>query len=140
LGPLAVKIDAVQSHSGVIFENCQFMSGFEIGPLNSGPVKLNNCGFWGRPGSGSQIDLLGPCTLTCTATHFHKWDYDNLGRACVTVTNGSLLMTQCDFMKDGHPRRRSFSARRPFGGDHQQPFSTRQNQSHQPIARRSHAG
>jgi len=103
LGPLAVKIDAVQSHSGVIFENCQFMSGFEIGPLNSGPVKLNNCGFWGRPGSGSQIDLLGPCTLTCTATHFHKWDYDNLGRACVTVTNGSLLMTQCDFMKDGHP-------------------------------------
>jgi hypothetical protein len=103
LGPLAVKIEAVQSHAGVIFENCQFMSGFEIGADNKGPVKLNNCGFWGRPGSGSQIDMLSPCTLTLTATHFHKWDYDNLGRACINVRNGSLLLTQCDFMKDGNP-------------------------------------
>lgn len=103
LGPLAVKIEAVQSHAGTIFENCQFMSGFEIGPENKGPVKLTNCGFWGRPGSGSQIDLLGPCTLTVTATHFHKWDYDKQGHACINVRNGSLLLTQCDFMKDGHP-------------------------------------
>lgn len=103
LGPVAVKIEAVQSHAGVIFENCQFMSGFDIGPENRGPVKLNNCGFWGRPGSGSQIDMAGQNTLTVTATHFHKWDYDHVGRACIRVMNGSLLMSQCDFMKDGNP-------------------------------------
>lgn len=48
LGPVAVKIDELQPHAGVAFENCQFMSGFEIGSDNKGPVKLANCGFSGR--------------------------------------------------------------------------------------------
>ena len=34
IGPLAVLVEEVQSHAGIAFENCQFMSGFEIAPQN----------------------------------------------------------------------------------------------------------
>ena len=98
LGPVAVKIDELQAHAGVAFENCQFMSGFEIGPQNKGPVKLTNCGFWGRAGAGSQMVLDGEGTVTLTATHFDQWDQAREGKPCIEARNGSLLMQGCDFM------------------------------------------
>ncbi|KUK94844.1 MAG: S-layer domain protein [Methanothrix harundinacea] len=101
IGPLAVKIDKVQPHAGVAFENCQFMSGFEIGPHNWGPVKLTNCGFWGYSDdefdTGSQMILNGQGTVMLTATHFNDWDWTGEGKACIEVLNGSLLMSNCDF-------------------------------------------
>jgi hypothetical protein len=100
-GPLAVKIEELQPHAGVAFENCQFMSGFEIGPDNWGPVKLTNCGFWGYSEGGfntrSQMLLNGQGTVTLTATHFNDWDWAGDGSPCVEVLNGSLLMNNCDF-------------------------------------------
>ena len=100
-GPLAVKIDEVQPHAGVAFENCQFMSGFEIGPDNWGPVKLTNCGFWGITEgefkTGSQMILNGQGTVTLTATHFDDWDWNKENKPCIEVLNGSLLMNNCDF-------------------------------------------
>ncbi|MDD1742195.1 MAG: hypothetical protein LUQ47_02570 [Methanotrichaceae archaeon] len=100
-GPLAVKIDEVQSHAGLAFENCQFMSGFEIGPNNLGPVKLTNCGFWGfnegEFATGSQMILDGKGTVTLTATHFNDWDWNKKNKPCIEALNGSLLMTNCDF-------------------------------------------
>lgn len=95
IGPLAVKIDAVQDHAGVAFENCQFMSGFEVGPDNVGPVKLSNCGFWGRSGTGPQMTLLGRGTVTLTSVHFSEWAED---KPCISVAGGSLLMSSCEFM------------------------------------------
>jgi hypothetical protein len=101
VGPLAVKIDEVQPHAGLAFENCQFMSGFQIGPDNWGPVKLTNCGFWGyrKEGfnTGSQMILNGQGTVTLTATHFNDWDWAGEDKPCVDVLNGSLLMSNCDF-------------------------------------------
>ncbi len=94
---LAVKIDEVQPHAGVAFENCQFMSGFEIGPDNWGPVKLTNCGFWVVPETGSQMILNGQGTVTLTATHFDDWDRANENKPCIVALNGSLLMNNCDF-------------------------------------------
>lgn len=102
LGPVAVRVDELQEHAGLIFENCQFMSGFEIGPQNKGPVKLSNCGFWGRAGAGSQMVLDGEGTVTLTATHFHKWDYEREGKPCIDARAGSLIMQGCDFMP-GNP-------------------------------------
>ena len=96
-GPLAVKVDEVQPHAGVAFENCQFMSGFEIGPDNRGPVKLTNCGFWGYPEAGSQMILNGQGTVTLTATHFDDWDQANENKPCINVFGGSLLINNCDF-------------------------------------------
>jgi hypothetical protein len=94
IGPLAVMVDSVQPHAGIAFENCQFMSGIEIGPENRGPVKLANCGFWGMPGSGSQLIANGQGSVFLTACHFSKWDQ---AKPCVEVTNGTLLMNSCDF-------------------------------------------
>lgn len=100
-GPLAVKIDEVQTYAGVAFENCQFMSGFEIGPDNWGPVKLTNCGFWGNNEgefkTGSQMILRGQGTVTLTATHFNDWDWNMENKPCIEVLNGALLMNNCDF-------------------------------------------
>ncbi len=98
LGPLAVKVDEVQTHAGIAFENCQFMSGIEIGPLNVGPVKFANCGFWGRAGAGSQMVLNGQGTVTLVSTHFADWDQTNEGKPCIQALSGSLLMQGCDFM------------------------------------------
>ncbi|MBI3682100.1 MAG: hypothetical protein HY235_17095 [Acidobacteria bacterium] len=102
IGPLAVKIDEVQSHAGVAFENCQFMSGFEIGPQNKGPVKLSNCGFWGQAAAGSQMVLDGEGTVTLAATHFQDWDESREGKSCIQARNGSLLIHGCDFA--GQPK------------------------------------
>ncbi|MHB0999660.1 MAG: glycosyl hydrolase family 28-related protein [Armatimonadota bacterium] len=95
IGPLAVKVDEVQSHAGIAFENCQFMSGFEIGPDNKGPVKLSNCGFWGSAGAGSQMVLNGQGSVTLTAVHFSDWAND---KPCIQANNGSLLTSNCDFI------------------------------------------
>lgn len=95
IGPLAVKVDAVQSHAGIAFENCQFMSGFEIGPDNKGIVKLANCGFWGAAEAGSQMVLNGKGTVMLTAVHFSEWAKD---KSCIQANAGSLLTSNCDFM------------------------------------------
>jgi len=102
IGPLAVKVDQVQPHAGIAFENCQLMSGFEIGPDNTGPVKLTNCGFWGQAEAGSQMVLKGQGTVFLTACHFSQWDAD---KPCIDAQNGSLLMSGCDFMAKGTPVR-----------------------------------
>jgi len=93
-GPVAVKVDRVQNHAGVAFENCQFMTGIEIGPENKGPVKFSNCGFWGVSGTGSQLISDGDCTVTMVGCHFSPW---NTKKPMVIVNNGSLLMSSCDF-------------------------------------------
>jgi len=98
IGPLAVKVDALQAHAGVAFENCQFMSGLEVGTNCHGPVKFSNCGFWGQPAAGSQMVLDGHGTVTLTATHFSQW---NQAKPCIEARRGSLLIQNCDFMDHG---------------------------------------
>jgi hypothetical protein len=98
IGPLAVKVDALQAHAGVAFENCQFMSGLEVGTNCHGPVKLSNCGFWGQAAAGSQMVLGGDGTVTLTATHFYQWDR---AKPCIEARRGSLLIQNCDFMDQG---------------------------------------
>lgn len=97
IGPLAVTVEQVQPHAGIAFENCQFMSGFEVGPDNLGPVKLSNCGFWGKAAAGSQMVLRGGGTVFLRACHFNEWDRE---KPCIEATGGSLLVTACDFMGD----------------------------------------
>lgn len=101
IGPLAVKVESTQGHAGIAFENCQFMAGVEIAPQNVGPVKFANCGFWGGPGSGSHVVNAGSGTVFLSACHFNRWAAD---RPCVEFTDGTLLMTGCDFVQiDGDP-------------------------------------
>lgn len=101
IGPLAVLVEEVQSHAGIAFENCQFMSGFEVAPQNRGPVKLSNCGFWGRAGAGSQMILGGVGSVFLTATHFSAWDQDRQGLPCIDARAGKLILSGVDFMDAG---------------------------------------
>jgi len=107
IGPLAVKVNKVQGHAGVAFENCQFMSGLEIGEENLGPVKLTNCGFWGAPGSGSHIINKGQGTVFLTATHFSSWGTKkgyvwDPEIPFIKMLNGSLLMSNSLFKDYGN--------------------------------------
>jgi len=95
IGPLAVKVEQVQQHAGIAFENCQLMSGLEIGPENKGPVKLSNCGFWGAAEGGSQMVLAGGGTVFLSTCHFHEWAPE---KPCILANAGSLLVQGCDFM------------------------------------------
>ncbi|MBD3175658.1 MAG: hypothetical protein GF320_10795 [Armatimonadia bacterium] len=98
LGPVAVLVEKVQAHAGIAFENCQFMSGFEIRETNRGPVKLSNCGFWGPAGAGSQMVLEGRGTVFLSTCHFDEWDPE---KPCIDVRRGALICQGSDFMAEG---------------------------------------
>ncbi len=108
LGKVAVRIDKVQEHAGISFENCQFMNGIDIGEDNAGPVKFTSCGFWGEtntgPLDGSVIVNRGTGTVMLSACHFSRWE--DLRRndvvwnpkvPLIDMRGGSLLMNGCLF-------------------------------------------
>jgi hypothetical protein len=108
MSPLAVLVEAVQDHAGIAFENCQFMNSIEINETNTGPVKLNNCGFWGHCRSGSVILNKGTGEVFLTNCHFSAWEDRNIPyqwdpkHPFIDCENGSLLMTACVFKDYGH--------------------------------------
>jgi len=104
IGPVAVRVDRVQPHSGVQFANAQFMGTVEVGEANPGPVKLANCGFWTVPETKVQIDKRGPGTLSLTSCHFAGWDSANEGEPCIRASGGRLIVNGCEFMAEGKPQ------------------------------------
>ncbi len=108
LGPLAVKIERVQDHAGIAFENCQFMNSIEIDEANTGPLKLVNCGFWGQCRTGRVILNKGKGEVMLTACHFSAWEDRNKPYRWnpeipfIECENGALLMTACVFKDYGH--------------------------------------
>jgi hypothetical protein len=105
LGPLAIKIEKVQDHAGVMFSNCQFMNGIEISEENTGPLKMNNCGFWGTTGTGHIIYNKGKGTVSLTNCHFSTFDDPGINPGFkwdtsipfFKFTDGTLLMSSCFF-------------------------------------------
>ena len=108
MSPLAVKVDMVQDHSGIAFENCQFMNSVEIEDTNTGPVKLTNCGFWGQCRSGSVLLNQGKGEVFLTACHFSAWEDQHTvytwdpKHPFIDCQDGALLMTACVFKDYGH--------------------------------------
>ena len=101
IGPVAVRVDAVQPHAGIQFVNGQFMGTIEVAESNTGPVKLSNCGFWTVPETKMQIDKRGPSTLSLTNCHFAGWDSANEGHPCIRANGGRLIVNACEFMAEG---------------------------------------
>jgi hypothetical protein len=99
--PASVRVDRVQGHAGVQFVNGQFMSTLEVGPENTGPVKLANCGFWGVPETKAQIVKQGPSTLVLTGCHFTGWDAAKEGEPCIRASGGRMIVNGCEFMDPG---------------------------------------
>ena len=108
MSPLAVKIERVQDHAGILFENCQFMNSIEIDEQNTGPVKLVNCGFWGQCRTGRVILNKGKGEVFLTSCHFSAWEDARTPYVWdpkipfIESENGSLLMTACMFKDYGH--------------------------------------
>ena len=101
VGPIAVQVDASQSHAGLAFTNCQFMETVKIGPENQGPVKFSNCGFWPIGKTGSQAVLAGKGTTIFEACHFAGWAKDGSDAPCIDVQSGAALIHACDFFDAG---------------------------------------
>ena len=95
--PVAVRVDASQSHAGVAFENGQFMGTVIVGPQNKGPVKLTNCGFWPIQTTDEQVVIEGEGTVTLTACHFAGWALADTAAPCIRVRGGAALLSGCDF-------------------------------------------
>jgi hypothetical protein len=103
-----VQIEKIQDHSGIAFENCQFMNSIEIAETNTGPVKLTNCGFWGQCRSGSVVLNRGKGEVFLTSCHFSAWEDQNNPYVWdpkipfIRVEDGALIMTGCVFKDYGH--------------------------------------
>ncbi|HWB53301.1 MAG TPA: glycosyl hydrolase family 28-related protein, partial [Tepidisphaeraceae bacterium] len=86
IGPLSVRVDAVQPHAGVSFVNGQFMCGLEVSSTNKGPVKFTNCGFWGNQHeTDNAATIAGTGTVTFTACHFISWAQVHPDAAAILV-------------------------------------------------------
>ncbi|HEV2208106.1 MAG TPA: glycosyl hydrolase family 28-related protein [Verrucomicrobiae bacterium] len=104
VGPLAVRVEAGQSHAGHSFVNCQFMAGIEIAQTNSGPVKFTACGFWGIPTTDHHARLQGTGQTTFLNCHFINWGQKNAKAAAIEALSGGLTVSACDFMDAGKPQ------------------------------------
>jgi hypothetical protein len=98
VGPLAVKVDALQRHAGVSFVNGQFMSTIEVSETNEGPVKFTACGFWGTDETSEHARLRGSGHVTFTGCHFTDWARKNTEAPCIVATNGGLTVNGCEFL------------------------------------------
>jgi len=101
IGPTAVLVDDCQGHAGVSFVNGQFMSGIQVNPSNTGPVKFTACGFWGTPSTSSHATLAGQGQVTFSSCHFISWDQPGKGDPAIQATAGGLTVMGCDFMDAG---------------------------------------
>jgi hypothetical protein len=108
VGPLAVLVEKTQYHTGIAFENCQFMDGILIEEENRGPVKLTNCGFWGWAESlgGTHIVNKGKGTVYLTACNFNAKNWIECHWKpeipFIEMRDGTLQMMNCRFQDNGN--------------------------------------
>jgi len=96
--PIAVQVDACQTHSGIAFTNAQIMGTVIVGPDNGGPVKFVNSGFWTIPKTNEQVINNGRNTVTLSACHFYNWGVADRKAPCIRINNGAALVQGCDFI------------------------------------------
>ena len=108
VGPLAVVVEKTSYHSGIAFENCQFMDGILIEEENRGPVKLTNCMFvgWAEILGGTHIVNNGKGTVYLTACNFNAKNWIECHWIpeipYIKMSNGTLQMMNCRFVDNGN--------------------------------------
>lgn len=110
IAPYTVVIEALQQHAGVSFVNCQFMGEFLVKDSNTGPVRLNGCGFWGvgpseqgHKGMPSNLTLGGSGHVIVNGCHFTGWDNyppEKGKMPAINVNCATAAITSCEFMED----------------------------------------
>lgn len=102
IGPTAVLVENTQGHAGVVFTNCQFMAHIEVAATNTGPVKFNNCGYWGVGGmTETHATIRGSGHVFFNECHFTGWDQKGTGAPCILADGNGLTVSACDFMDAG---------------------------------------
>ena len=99
----SVQVDGNQTHAGISFVNGQFLGApsIAIGKTNTGPVKFNNCGFWGGPLTDTMAILEGSGQTTFTGCHFISWAQRDKKAPAVVLRRGRLIINACEFMDTG---------------------------------------
>jgi hypothetical protein len=102
IGPTAVLVDNCQGHAGIAWTNCQFMAGVEVKQTNTGPVKFNNCGFWGvQDMTTTHANIKGSGYVTFNECHFTSWDTKSQNQPAILADGKGLTVSSCDFMDSG---------------------------------------
>ena len=101
LGPLAVKVDELQGHSGALFSNSQIMARVLVEPTNHGPLKFTSCGFWGIETTDDHATLRGDSQTTFTACHFTAWARGNKQSPAIIAEAGGVTINGCEFVDAG---------------------------------------
>ena len=101
ISPTAVLVDNSQGHAGIVFSNCQFMSHIEVKETNTGPIKFNNCGYWGIPTVTTHATIRGSGHVFFNECHFNGWDQAGKGDPCIYADGNGLTVSSCDFMDAG---------------------------------------
>ncbi len=101
IGPTAVLVENCQAHAGLVFTNCQFMAHIEVKETNTGPVKFNNCGFWGIPTTSTHATIKGSGHVFFNECHFNGWDQGGKGDPCIMADGNGITVSGCDFMDEG---------------------------------------
>ncbi|RJP32965.1 MAG: hypothetical protein C4527_05240 [Candidatus Omnitrophota bacterium] len=102
IGPIAVQVDASQSHAGLAFSNCQMMAQVIVNKSNRGPVKFSNCGFWGIPTTDHHAQIDGSGTVIFTSCHFQGWGRVHADAPAILAHGGKLIVNGCDFLDNGN--------------------------------------
>ena len=110
IAPYTVVIESLQTHAGVSFNNCQFMGEFLVKDSNTGPVRLNGCGFWGvgpsaqgHLGMPSNLTLHGSGHAIVNGCHFTGWDAYPPVKGTMPAINidcKTAAVTACEFIDD----------------------------------------
>ncbi len=100
IGPVAVQVDASQSHAGLAFSNCQIMAQVIINESNKGPVKFSNCGFWGISTTDHQAQIDGSGIAIFSSCHFSGWARVNPESAAIVGHGGKLILNGCEFLDE----------------------------------------
>lgn len=101
VGPCAVLVENCQGHAGIAWTNGQIMAGVQIKDTNTGPVKFNNCGFWGVSSTTSHAEIEGSGHVTFNACHFISWDQAGTDAPAISANGSGVTVTSCDFMDGG---------------------------------------
>ncbi len=95
----AVRIEQLQTHSGVTFTNCQMMAGVEVMQSNTGPVKFIGTGFWATGSTTNMTKLQGKGFVLFEGCHFNNWDSMEKGDYCIDANCDQITINTCLFMQ-----------------------------------------
>ena len=99
--PTAVLVERSQDFTGIAWTNCQFFGAIDIRETNAGPVKFNNCSFWGLEPTPSIVSTKGSGAVTFNGCHFARWDFGNEQQPAISADGERLTVSNCDFMESG---------------------------------------